>query len=181
MNLDGGPFWTVYYEVVEYVGHYLYDCRPWSKDNAISYERGVWVRCYGVHFQAWNNVFFVGLTSIHDRLLKFDDSTLDKERLDYARLLISTSILKELNVVEDLWIDARKFSICIIVDPEFDLADDVCMVEYEDDHNNSVGFEPVGMHDEEPLVETIMNQMYDDWKQEGIKVSIGGDGNNFSV
>jgi hypothetical protein len=42
-----------------------------------------------------------------------------------------------------------------------------------------VGFEPVCMHYMEPLVETIMNQMCDDWKQDGIKVSVGGNGNNF--
>ena len=27
---------------------YLYDCRVWSKATELVYERGVWVRCYGI-------------------------------------------------------------------------------------------------------------------------------------
>lgn len=113
-------------------------------------------------FPSLEQCLFCGFGSDTCRLLKIDDSTLNEERLDYAQLSISICILTELNVVEDLWIDGRKFSIRIIVDPEFGLAIDVRMVEYEDDHNMSVGVETVCMHDEEPLVEAVMNQMCDD-------------------
>lgn len=48
--------------------------------------------------------------------------------MDYARLLISTSIVKELNLVENLCIDGRIYPIRLIEDLEFGLAEDACLV-----------------------------------------------------
>jgi len=47
------------------------------------YDRGAWVRCYGVPLHAWDDIFFLELASSQGRLLKIDDITSNKERLDY--------------------------------------------------------------------------------------------------
>jgi hypothetical protein len=122
----------------------------------------LWLSCYGISIHAWNSVFFVELASIFGRLLKIDDPTLLKERLDYSRLSVTTSILKELNVVEVFWIHGKKYPIQINEDLEFGLTDDVCLVEYEDD-NKSVHYELACLHDEEPLVETLVKHLRNDW------------------
>ena len=57
------------------------------------------MRCYVVPLHAWNNIFFLELASSHGRLLKIDEVTINKERMNFARLLIATSVLKELNDV----------------------------------------------------------------------------------
>ena len=51
------------------------------------------MRIYGVPLQAWNLEFFKLCVYDCGRLLKVDDSTLDKFCFDYARVLISTSSL----------------------------------------------------------------------------------------
>jgi len=48
--------------------------------------------------------------------------------LNYARFFVTTNILQELNVVEEFWIDGKKFSICIVENLEFDIANDACLV-----------------------------------------------------
>jgi hypothetical protein len=32
------------------IGNFLDDCRPWTKETVMNYERGAWVRCFGVPF-----------------------------------------------------------------------------------------------------------------------------------
>jgi len=76
------------------------------------------------------------LTSFFGRLLKIDDQTLNKNRMDYARFMISTSIVKEFNLVENICIDGRMYHIRLIGDLEFGLVEDACLVEYEDDHQS---------------------------------------------
>lgn len=41
-------------------------------------------------------------------LLKDEDCTIDKVSLDYARLLFTTKIMGEINVVEEFWVDEEK-------------------------------------------------------------------------
>jgi len=53
------------------------------------------VHCYGIPIHAWNNVFFVEMVSVLGRLLKIDDQTINKEMLDFARLHITSKILKK--------------------------------------------------------------------------------------
>jgi len=122
------------------------------------------VRCYGIPIRAWNSVFFMDLSSFFGRLLKIDDQALNKNGMDYARLLISTSILKEVNSFESICIDGRIYPICLIEDFEFGLADDACLVEYEDDHKFSFS-EPDYVQNDEPAVDTLLNQLKDDFKE----------------
>lgn len=69
--------------------------------------------------------------------------------------------LCEINVVEPCWVDGKKFDIRI-VDLEFGIAEDICLVEYEEE-NNSDCFEPNCMHEEALLVDSIVNLLKEDW------------------
>lgn len=117
------------------IGNFLDECRPWTKETVVNYERGAWVRCFGVPLQAWNNIFFLELVTTQGRLLKIDDCTINKDRMDYARFLIATPLLKEINVSEE-WIDGQMIPIRIIEDVDFGFAEDACLVECEDDNNS---------------------------------------------
>ena len=67
------------------------------------------MRCFGVPLHAWNYIFFLELASTRCRLLKIDDVTVNKERMDFARFLIATHELKELNYVVHFMIDGRRY------------------------------------------------------------------------
>jgi hypothetical protein len=122
------------------------------------------VRCYGILLHAWNICFFALLASFKGRLLKVDECSVNKVRLDYARLVITTSSFKEINVVEDFYIDGTKFSIRLVEDLEFGLAEDACLVEYEADNVSNCS-EPAGMNDNEPLVDTLVDQLQEEWSK----------------
>ncbi|GAU46718.1 hypothetical protein TSUD_244120 [Trifolium subterraneum] len=93
--------------------------------------------------------------------------------MDYARLLIATTNLKEINGVVSVVIDNKVFCIRIIVDIEFGYATDACLVEYADDNKSECSAHS-GMHADEPLVDAFVQQIHDDWvmqKEENVKVS----------
>jgi len=154
----------------EFFNEYLYDCRVWSKDSKLLYERGAWVRCYGIPLHAWNISFFALIASFIGRLLKVDECSVNKVRLDYARLFITTSSVKEINGVEDFYIDGTKFSIRLVEDLEFGLAEDACLVEYETDNVSNCS-EPAGMNDNEPLVDILVDQLQEEWSKGSKHVS----------
>ena len=54
---------------------------------------------------AWNYDFFKLCVMDCGRLLRVDDSTMCKERLNYARALVSTSTLEILNLNTSMLID----------------------------------------------------------------------------
>ncbi|GAU21222.1 hypothetical protein TSUD_11400 [Trifolium subterraneum] len=49
---------NLFQEAAEIMNNFLEDCRPWELGDARIYERGAWLRCYGVPIQAWNPIFF---------------------------------------------------------------------------------------------------------------------------
>jgi len=84
-----GDVMELFKAAADFIGS-LDDCRPWTLDSIVIYERGAWVRCYGVPLHVWNNIFFLELATTQGRLLKIDDCTINKDRLDFARFLTST-------------------------------------------------------------------------------------------
>jgi len=159
--LNEQDFMSLFNKAFEFFNEYLYDCRPWSKDSDLLYERGAWVRCYGIPLHAWNIRFFALIASCKGRLLKVDECTVNKVRLEYARLFITTSSFNELNGVDDFYIDGSKFTIHLVEDLEFSLAEDACLVEYEAD-NVSHCSEPAGLDVNEPLVDTLVDQLQEE-------------------
>lgn len=67
--------------------------------------------------------FFHFIASLEGRLLKVYVCSVNKVRSDYARLFITTPAIEEINGVEDFLIGGTKFSIRLVEDLDFGLAD----------------------------------------------------------
>jgi len=115
----------------------------------------------GCLFMHGTILFFLELAATQGWLLQIDDCTINKYRMDYARFLIATPMLKEINVTEDVWIDGRSSPISIIEDVEFGFAEDACLVEYENDNNSQCSISE-GFKEDEPLVDALVKQIHDD-------------------
>nr|ABN08666.1 RNA-binding region RNP-1 (RNA recognition motif) [Medicago truncatula] len=157
-----GDVTDVFNSATDFLSNFLCDCRPWTKDIKVQYEMGAWVRCYGVPLHAWNDIFFLELAATCGRLLKIDDVTVNKDRMDYARFLIATPDLKELNYVAQFVIDGRLYPIRFIEDLEFGLAEDACLAEFEDDNNSQCSV-PECMPQDEPLIDALVHHIQEDF------------------
>lgn len=80
----------VFNEAIHFFGMLFSAIHRWMSSDAM-YERGVWVRIYGTPIHAWNTNFFKLCASQYGRFIKADECTLERGRIDYARILISTS------------------------------------------------------------------------------------------
>jgi hypothetical protein len=78
-------------------------------DSDVRYERGAWVRIYGVPIRAWNDEFFRLCVSSTGRFIRADDCTDEKAHLDFARILISTPNLEIVNTSAEFLIDGSKY------------------------------------------------------------------------
>jgi len=94
------------------------------------------VRIYGVPIHAWNTNFFKLCVLDCGRLLRMDESALEKERLDFARVLIATSSLEVINTKATIVVDGVVLVFKIIEEWDYELGEDACL-EMEE-------FEPVG-------------------------------------
>ncbi|GAU35790.1 hypothetical protein TSUD_56670 [Trifolium subterraneum] len=68
----------------------------WGKEVA-TYRRGAWVRLYGIPIHAWNVNFFKLCVFYCGRFLRADSVSADRDRLDFARVLIATPDLEIIN------------------------------------------------------------------------------------
>jgi len=64
----------------------------WTK-TVLPFQRGAWIRLYGILLHAWNEDFFKLYVFDCGRYLRADNCSLNRERFDYARVLIATSSL----------------------------------------------------------------------------------------
>jgi hypothetical protein len=132
----------------------------WNKDVLVR-ERGAWVRIYGVPLHAWNYNSFKLCVMDYGSLLKVDDFKLEKERFDYARVLLSTASLEVINVDATIMVDDVLFDFKIIEEWGFKLGEDACLDDEDDvkdDRNSGMvdGFEDdIGQEDVEAFVHQL--------------------------
>ena len=89
------------------------------------------MRIYGVPLHAWNIDFFKLCVFDCGRLLKIDDITMDRDRCDYARILLSTSSLEIINRKACIMVDGVLFDFQIIEEWGFSLGEDACLLDEE--------------------------------------------------
>jgi hypothetical protein len=94
----------------------------------IPFQRGAWVRIYGIPLHAWNDNFFKLCVMDYGRFLRSDGYTAAKERLDYARELLATPELAVIKKEEHLLVDGCLVEIQIIEEWGYDLGDDACLL-----------------------------------------------------
>jgi hypothetical protein len=80
----------------------------------IPFQRSAWVRIYGTPLHAWNDNFFKLCVMDCGRFLRSDNYTAEKERLDFARVLIATSAMAVIKKEEHLLVDGCLVDIQII-------------------------------------------------------------------
>jgi len=76
----------------------------WDK-TVVPFQRGAWLRLYGILFRAWNEFSFKLCILDCGRYLRIDSCSLEKERFDYARVLVATFSLGIVSLVDKLLID----------------------------------------------------------------------------
>ena len=111
--------------------HFFSTPVKWNKGVLIR-ERGAWVRIYGVPLHAWNLNFFKLCVFDCGRLLRVDEVTVEKERLDYARVFVATSSVEVINTNAKLMVDGVIFYFKIIEEWGFSLGEDACLFDEED-------------------------------------------------
>ena len=101
------------------------------------FQRGAWVRLYGIPLHAWHENFFKLCVMDSGRFLKTDNCSLNRERFDYARVLIATSSLSVIDLTEKIIVDGLMVEIKIIEEYGFNIGDDVCLYDEEVNSDSS--------------------------------------------
>ncbi|MCI29241.1 sulfate transporter, partial [Trifolium medium] len=104
----------------------------WNKEAGSS-QRGAWVRLYGIQIHAWNENFFKLWVLDCGRYLRADSCTMEKDKLDYARILIATPALEIVQSVEKLLVDGELIEVKIIEEWGLSLGEDACLFDDEPD------------------------------------------------
>ncbi|PNX72734.1 putative sulfate transporter, partial [Trifolium pratense] len=97
-------------------------------NHAQDYRRGAWVRLYGIPLQAWNENFFKLCVFDCGRLLRVDNGSLERERIDFARVLIATPTLEIVNTAVTVLVDGILNEVKIVEEWGFNLGEDKCLV-----------------------------------------------------
>jgi hypothetical protein len=136
----------------------------WDKDQR-PYQRGAWVRLYGVPQNAWNVDFFKLCVFDCGRFLRADSCSADKDRLDFARVLIATADLDIVTKLERVLVDGAMVEIKIVEEWGYAMGEDTCLFEEEDGSEQSQAGDEAG-HDEpevrrnvDVLVEKIVDTL----------------------
>ena len=125
----------------------------WKKE-VLPFQRGAWIRLYGIPIHAWNENFFKLCVLDCGRFLRTDNCSLNRERFDYDRVLISTSSLDVINTLDQILVDGMMVKIKIIEEWGFYLGDDVCLYDKEDKVVSETQ-ENVDMHDDFENIEKV--------------------------
>lgn len=81
------------------------------------------------------------------------------ERLDFARILISMELLDTINVVENILIDDKHYSIKIVEDIEPGFARDVCLDDKALDSTSEFSEQLGDFDNTEPIVEALVHEL----------------------
>ena len=133
------------------------------------YERGAWVRVYDTTVHAWNASLFELFVADCGRYIKVDDCTMDKGRLVFARILVSTTSLEVLNLKFVVVIDGCKFTFKLVEEWGCSLGEDAFLTE-EDTHllseqkeEGSELFADIGLEQDNGDVDALLHDIQKDW------------------
>jgi hypothetical protein len=165
-SLDDEDVSVMFSEAPDFFGHFFSTPVKWNKDILVR-ERGAWVRIYGVPLHAWNINFFKLCIFDCGRLLKVDDSTLEKERFDYARVLLSTTALEVINTNATIMVDDALFDFKIIEEWGYSIGEDACLFDEEEVREGDIP-DTAEVHEdviERADVDEFVNQLSADWDE----------------
>jgi len=146
----------------------------WSVEE-VRYERGAWLRVYGTPVHAWNENFFRLCVSGNGRFIHADKCTVDKTRLDFARILVSTSDLEILNKTTKCVINGRTYTIKLVEEWGCQFGEDAFMTgadslpEASCFPDDDVGLEEVQGEWE---LDDLVNDLHKEWSQHESKKDV---------
>ncbi|MCI15962.1 sulfate transporter, partial [Trifolium medium] len=146
----------------QFFRHFFSAYVRWDRE-IMPFQRGAYLRLYGIPLHAWNESFFKLCVMDCGRYLCTDACTLEKERFDFARVLVATSSMEVLNVVEELLVDGVRVEIKIIEEWGFNLGDDACLLEKEEEPQGSESdyLEDYGDRDHRRNVDILVEKIAD--------------------
>jgi hypothetical protein len=160
INSTGGDdIWHVINEAIDFFGMIFSDMQKWSSKE-VRYERGAWLRVYGVPVHAWNDSFFRLCVSGIGKFLHADDCTVDKVRLDFARILVSSPHIKIVNKLEEFLIDGTKFVIKLVEEWGCNLGEDVFLTDVDSESR------PDDL--QQPLDEDRLDEVQGEWELDAL-------------
>jgi len=102
------------------------------------------------------------------RFLWVDNSTIAKDRFDYARVLLSTSSLEIINTIEKFLVDGMMVELKIIEEWGFSIGEDACLL--DDDDESKMSHPDNNLDHEVPntcvYIAELVNNLADDWEAE---------------
>lgn len=101
---DNEDIWQLFNGALNFFGMLFSNIHKWSVTK-VKYERGAWLRVYGVPIHALSDAFFKLCVTEIDRFIRADECTVDKARLDLARILVSTPHIEIVNTSSEIIID----------------------------------------------------------------------------
>ncbi|KEH26379.1 DUF4283 domain protein [Medicago truncatula] len=124
---------SVFNDAADFFGLFLTDVHKWTSKE-VWYERGAWVRIYGTPVHAWNINFFKLCVSKCGRFVREDECTLERGRIDFARILISTYSLEVLNKMMVLMVDGCNYNIKLVEECGCNLGEYTFLIEEVVEH-----------------------------------------------
>jgi hypothetical protein len=120
--------WKIVNDAISFFSMLFTDMQKWSGEKC-TYERGAWLRLYGVPVHAWNNDFLNLCVSAVGKLIQADESTMEKSRFDFARILVSTTHVEVIKQSSVFFIDGRKFHVNMFEEWGYNLGEDAFLTE----------------------------------------------------
>ncbi|KAK2444862.1 heterogeneous nuclear ribonucleoprotein A0 [Trifolium repens] len=164
---EGGDAMSVVGGAEEFFKLIFSNWTRWDKDGR-PYQRGAWVRLYGVPLNAWNVDFFKLCVFDCGRFLRADSCSAGKDRLDFARVLIATSELDIVTTTERVLVDGVMEEIRIVEEWGYAMGEDTCLFEEENGSEPSQADEDEGHEGSDVrcnvdlLVEKIVDELQED-------------------
>jgi len=157
--------WQVFNDAIDFFGMLFANVHKWTL-NDIQYERGAWLRLYGTPAHAWNEMFSKLCATTCGRFIKADECTVDKGRLDFARILILTSSLEIVNNSTELLIDGIRHTIKLVEEWGSSLGEDAFLSEEEVEARSEQSVDRNFVHDMEEVqgeVNELVNDLEKAW------------------
>ncbi|KAK7251758.1 hypothetical protein RIF29_35233 [Crotalaria pallida] len=110
LPMEGENLQDLIQEVGDNLGQHFEYIKSWSEDM-VAGNKLAWIRCAGIPPHAWNEMFFKAITGPFGELIKPDDDTKLRRRLDMARVLIRTSNLLPIFQFTRVMINQNLFTI----------------------------------------------------------------------
>jgi len=118
---------------------------------------------------AWSESCFKLCVLDCGRYLRTDGCTLNRERFDYARVLVATSSLDIVNVTDSILIDGVEVNNKMYEEWGFNLGDDACLYNVDegsnssnDDRHTDLQRDPDAVNNVDTLVDNLVNELIAD-------------------